>query len=102
VTDKTGSRLDLLALLYDYSQLQQLTINDCLRLTPFLTGLRVSFLPVTDLVLIYESVTSSTATAMNNDCLTNLQTFLHSSLYRLPVTMEKCSLSQKSAYRTVC
>jgi hypothetical protein len=33
--------LDLLALLL---QLQQLTINDCLRLAPFLTGLRVSSL----------------------------------------------------------
>jgi hypothetical protein len=30
-----------LALLYNYNQLRQLTINDCLRLTPFLTGLRV-------------------------------------------------------------
>jgi hypothetical protein len=36
--------LDLLALLYNYSQLWQLTINDCLRLAPFLTGPRASLL----------------------------------------------------------
>jgi hypothetical protein len=29
---------------YNYNQLQQLTISDCLRLAPFLTGLRVSSL----------------------------------------------------------
>jgi hypothetical protein len=28
----------------NYNQLQQLTINDCLRLAPFLTAVRVSFL----------------------------------------------------------
>jgi hypothetical protein len=39
--------LDLLALLYKHNQLQQLTINDCPRLAPFLTGLRVSSLPLT-------------------------------------------------------
>jgi hypothetical protein len=43
----------------NYNQLWQLKINDCLRLTPFLTGLRVSSLTVTDLILIYESVTYS-------------------------------------------
>jgi hypothetical protein len=42
----------------NYNQLQQLTINDCLRLVPFLTALRVSS-TVTELDLIYESVTSS-------------------------------------------
>jgi hypothetical protein len=42
---------------YTYNHLQQLTINDCLRLVPFLTGLRVPS-TVTDLVLIVESVTS--------------------------------------------
>jgi hypothetical protein len=31
-------------LLYNYNKPQQLTINDCLRLAPFLTGLRVSSL----------------------------------------------------------
>jgi hypothetical protein len=36
--------LHLLALLYNYNQLWQLTINDCVRLSPFLTGLRVSSL----------------------------------------------------------
>jgi hypothetical protein len=55
-----GSRLDLLALLL---QLRLITIttahNDCLRLAPFLTGLRVSSLPLIELVLIYESVTSA-------------------------------------------
>jgi hypothetical protein len=34
--------LDLLSLLYNYNKLWQLTVNDCLRLAPFLTGLRVS------------------------------------------------------------
>jgi hypothetical protein len=38
----------------NYSHLEQLTINVCLRLAPFLTGLRVS--TVTDLVLNYESI----------------------------------------------
>jgi hypothetical protein len=38
--------LDLLALLYNYNQLWQLAINDCLRLAPFLTGLRASSLPL--------------------------------------------------------
>jgi hypothetical protein len=42
----------------NYNHLQQLTINDCLRLAPFLSELRASS-TVTDLVLIYESVTSS-------------------------------------------
>jgi hypothetical protein len=42
----------------NYNRLQQITIDDCLRLAPFLPGLRVSY-NVTDLVLIYESVTSS-------------------------------------------
>jgi hypothetical protein len=42
----------------NYNRLQQLTIDDCLRLAPFLTGLRLSS-TVTDLVLIYESVISS-------------------------------------------
>jgi hypothetical protein len=36
--------LDLLALLYIYSQLWPLTVNDCLRPAPFLPVLRVSFL----------------------------------------------------------
>jgi hypothetical protein len=38
--------LDLLALLYNYNQLQQLTVNDCLRLALFLIGQRVSSLPL--------------------------------------------------------
>jgi hypothetical protein len=42
--------LDLLTpsnkIILNYNQLQQLTINDCLRLVPFLTGLRVSSLPL--------------------------------------------------------
>jgi hypothetical protein len=48
VTNNNGFRirwLDLLALLYNYNQSWQLTINDCLRLAPFLAGLRVSSLP---------------------------------------------------------
>jgi hypothetical protein len=36
--------LDLLALLYNSNQLWQLTINNCLRLCPFLAGVRVSSL----------------------------------------------------------
>jgi hypothetical protein len=36
--------LDFLALLYNSNQLRQLTINDCLRLTPFRSGLRMSSL----------------------------------------------------------
>jgi hypothetical protein len=47
----------------NYSRLQQFTINDCLRLAPFFTGLRVSYSlssTVTDLFLIYESLTSFT------------------------------------------
>jgi hypothetical protein len=61
---------------YNYNRLQQLTISDSPRLAPFLTGLRVSSLPtVTDLVLIYESDTSSAATASNDDCLTNESIF---------------------------
>jgi hypothetical protein len=31
---------------FNHDQLQQLTINDCLRLAPFLTGLRLSSLPL--------------------------------------------------------
>jgi hypothetical protein len=41
VTDKNGfwiGWLNLLALLYNYNQLRQLTINNCLRLAPFITG----------------------------------------------------------------
>jgi hypothetical protein len=52
--------LDSLILLYNYNQLWQFKINDCLRLAPFLTGLPSVFSStVTDLVLVYESVTSS-------------------------------------------
>jgi hypothetical protein len=40
--------LDLLALLYYYNQLWQLTINYCLRLAPFLTGPRVASLRMTN------------------------------------------------------
>jgi hypothetical protein len=36
-------RLDVLTLVYSNNQLQQLTINDCLRLAPFLTGLNWLF-----------------------------------------------------------
>jgi hypothetical protein len=45
-------------IILNYTHLQQLTINDCLRLATFLTGIRVSSIG-TDLVLIYESVTST-------------------------------------------
>jgi hypothetical protein len=49
VTNNSGFWIgwfDLLALLYNYNQLQQLTINGSLRLAPVLTGLRVSPLPL--------------------------------------------------------
>jgi hypothetical protein len=60
-------RLDLLtpsfAVILNYDHLQQLTIYDCLRLAPFLTDydclLSSLSSTVTELVLIYESVTSS-------------------------------------------
>jgi hypothetical protein len=87
----------------NYNRLQQLTVSDDLRLAPFLTGLRVSPLPLwltwfwftnrsllrnsdesltnerrlhSDWLLFYESVNEflvlfSTATALNDDCLTN-------------------------------
>jgi hypothetical protein len=42
----------------NYNQLQELTINDCLRLAPFLPELRVCSI-VTDFVLLYETVTSA-------------------------------------------
>jgi hypothetical protein len=47
VTKNNGFRIlliDLLALLHNYNQLWQLTINDSLRFAPFLPGLRVSSL----------------------------------------------------------
>jgi hypothetical protein len=37
--------MDLLALVYNFNQLRELIINDGLRVTPFLTGLRVSSIP---------------------------------------------------------
>jgi hypothetical protein len=49
VTNITGSGLDdsiYWHFYYDYIQLWQLTISDCLRLAPFLTGLRASSLPL--------------------------------------------------------
>jgi hypothetical protein len=60
-----GFGLDLLTLSFtvtlNYNQLQQLTINDCLRLALFFTGLRVSSRLRMNacLVLIYDSVASS-------------------------------------------
>jgi hypothetical protein len=45
-------------IILNYNHLQQLTPNECLRLAPFPPGLRVSS-NVTDLVMIYESVTFS-------------------------------------------
>jgi hypothetical protein len=54
----TGFINTYLTITCNHAQLQQLTISGCLRLAPFLTGLRVSSLPLTDLALIYESLTS--------------------------------------------
>jgi hypothetical protein len=89
----TGSGLDdwiYWHFYYNYNQLSQFTINDCLRRAPFHTGLWVSSLPnVTDLDLIYELVTSSasivcwlTLHSWTLNSLTNdeCQTTAHSSL----------------------
>jgi hypothetical protein len=53
----------------------------------------VFFSTVTDLTLIYESATSSTATALSDDCLTNDSlNSLHGSLYSLTRIHGKCLL----------
>jgi hypothetical protein len=53
-----------------YNHSQQLTIDDCLRLAPFLPGLRVSSI-VTDFILIYESVTSTNDFSFTNESRIN-------------------------------
>jgi hypothetical protein len=58
-----------------YLQLQSIIIahNHLLPKTSSISYLTTSVYcsPVTDLVLIYESLTSSTATALNDDCVTS-------------------------------
>jgi hypothetical protein len=61
--------LDLLALLYNFNQLRQLTINGCLRLAPFLTRLRVPSLPLWRMP--NEEFLLTHWTALNEVCLTN-------------------------------
>jgi hypothetical protein len=84
---------------YNYNQLQQLTINGCPRLAPFPTRLQISLLLRDDVILIYESVTSSASVVRwltlhrwtSNSLTTGLQlsrSFLHGSLNRLPVNVE--------------
>jgi hypothetical protein len=59
-TNDNGFWIGWLDVLAPSLQLQQLTINTCLRLAPFLNWTTSVFSStVTDLVLIYESVTSS-------------------------------------------
>jgi hypothetical protein len=59
---------------YNYNQLWQITVKDCLKLAPFLTGPRVSSLPLwrttNEEWLNYFFVLLSPATALYDDCLT--------------------------------
>jgi hypothetical protein len=100
-------RLDFLALLYNYNQLYQLRIHDCLRLAPFLAGLWVSAFPprltwfwFTNLTYLASVVRWLTLHSwIMNSLTTELllpRSSLHGSLYR-PWRM----LSRKHAYRTV-
>jgi hypothetical protein len=62
--------LDLLALLYNYNQLRQPTINGCPRLAPFLTGPLVSSLPLWRRANHWSHV--DWLELLNDVCLTNL------------------------------
>jgi hypothetical protein len=59
----------------NYNRLQQLTIGDCLRLAPFLPGLRVSSLPLctNDVCLTNPSADDSSMTASANELRVLLQ-----------------------------
>jgi hypothetical protein len=63
----------------NYSQLQQFTVNDCLRLAPFCWTSAVFSSTVTDFVPIYESLTSS---RMNSEC--RMTTHLRMNVFLLP------------------
>jgi hypothetical protein len=99
--------LDLLALLYNYNQLQQLTIDDCLRLAPFLTGPRVSSLLVC--VLLWRTwfwfTNHSFLPRMTYESLRTNKEWrrsLHGCSYSLAVTMENvCCLSVDTETRSV-
>jgi hypothetical protein len=72
VTNNNGFRillLDLFTLLYNYNKLWRLTINDCLRLAPFVTGPRASSLALWRMPKDESLLTHWTA--MNDVCLTN-------------------------------
>jgi hypothetical protein len=71
VTNITGSGLDDCIYCHLFTVTMNYNSSQSMTKTPFLTGLRVPSLPiVTDLVLIYELVTS-TKTDLNDDSLTN-------------------------------
>jgi hypothetical protein len=98
VTNITGSGLDdwiYWHFYYIYKQLWQLTINDSLWFAPFLTGLRVSSLPLwlfwfwfTNRSLLLLRLPWTTAVLRMN------RSSLHGSLYSLSVTVENvCCLA---------
>jgi hypothetical protein len=61
--------LGLLALLYNYNQLWQLTISDCLRLAPFLTGPPGVF--SSTVTNAERRISARTLNSLNDVCLTN-------------------------------
>jgi hypothetical protein len=67
------SWMDLLTLLYNYNQLWQLTIHECLRLAPFLTGLRASS-------LLLRRITDHTLNSLTNESMTELNLRMNSLL----------------------
>jgi hypothetical protein len=85
--------LDLFELLYNYNQLWQFTIHGCLSLAPFLTGLRVSSLPLWPTwfwftnwsLLLMRLPWTTTVLWMNRSSLLG-------SLYSLARILEKCLL----------
>jgi hypothetical protein len=95
-------------------QLQPIIINynnsdDCLRLAPFLIGLRVSS-TVTDLVLIYESVTSSASVVRwlalhiwTLNCLMteSLNSLTNQSIHECPVIYNAGQTEERPPPRTV-
>jgi hypothetical protein len=84
--------LDLFSLPLQLQSIKQLTINDCLRLTPFLTGLRVSTLLLwltwlwfTNRSLLLCLPRTMTVLRMNSSSM-------HCSLYSLACMHKKCLL----------
>jgi hypothetical protein len=82
--------LNLLALLYNYNQLWQLTINECLRLAPFLSGLRVSFLLPWLTWFSFTNWSLLQLSQMNTELFYDWLVLLCTApyTYSLPVTME--------------